>query len=115
VRGSAAKDRLFTIDSAQMAGIRAALAGVVLRGTAAASHIEGLTLAGKTGTAQNSQDKLHDHAWFIGFAPADNPKIVVAVMIEFGGQGARSAHIASSIIQHYLKATPKQLLNTEGH
>jgi penicillin-binding protein 2 len=115
VRGSSEKDRLFTIDSAQMAGIRAALAGVVLRGTAAASHIEGLTLAGKTGTAQNSQDKLHDHAWFIGFAPADNPKIVVAVMIEFGGQGARSAHIAASIIQHYLKATPKQLLNTEGH
>lgn len=114
VRGSAEKDRLFTIDSAQMSGIRAALAGVVLRGTAAASHIEGLTLAGKTGTAQNSQDKVHDHAWFVGFAPADNPKIVVAVMIEFGGQGARSAHIAASIIQHYLKATPKQLLITEG-
>ena len=114
VRGSAEKERLFTIDSAQMKGIRAALAGVVLRGTAAASHIEGLTLAGKTGTAQNSQDKVHDHAWFVGFAPADNPKIVVAVMIEFGGQGARSAHIAASIIQHYLKATPKQLLNTEG-
>jgi cell division protein FtsI/penicillin-binding protein 2 len=114
VRGSAEKDRLFQIDSAQMAGIRAALAGVVLRGTAAASHIEGLTLAGKTGTAQNSQDHMHDHAWFVGFAPADNPKIVVAVMIEFGGQGARSAHIAASIIQHYLKAAPKQLLNTEG-
>ena len=114
VRGSAEKDRLFTIDSAQMAGIRAALAGVVLRGTAAASHIEGLTLAGKTGTAQNSQDKFHDHAWFIGFAPADNPKVVVDVMIEFGGQGQRSAHIAASIISHYLKATPKQLLITEG-
>jgi penicillin-binding protein 2 len=114
VRGSTEKDRLFEIDSAQMAGIRAALAGVVLRGTAAASRIQGLTLAGKTGTAQNSQDRVHDHAWFVGFAPADNPKIVVAVMIEFGGQGARSAHIAARIIEHYLKATPKQLLNTEG-
>jgi penicillin-binding protein 2 len=114
VHGTTEKERLFTLDSAQMAGIRAALAGVVLRGTAAASHIEGLTLAGKTGTAQNSQDKIHDHAWFVGFAPADNPKIVVAVMIEFGGQGARSAHIAASIIEHYLKATPKQLLSTEG-
>jgi hypothetical protein len=39
---------------------------------------------------------------------------VVAVMIEFGGQGARSAHIAAKIIEHYLKATPKQLLSTEG-
>ncbi|MGH7653516.1 MAG: penicillin-binding protein 2 [Gemmatimonadaceae bacterium] len=114
VHGPADKERLFQIDSSQMAGIRAALAGVVLRGTAAASHIEGLTLAGKTGTAQNSQDKIHDHAWFVGFAPADSPKIVVAVMIEFGGQGARSAHIAAKIIEHYLKATPKQLLSTEG-
>ena len=114
VHGSTEKDRLFTIDSAQMSGIRAALAGVVLRGTAAASHIDGLTLAGKTGTAQNSQDKVHDHAWFVGFAPADNPKIVVAVMIEFGGQGARSAHIAASIIQHYLKATPEQCRSPKG-
>jgi penicillin-binding protein 2 len=117
VRGSAEKDRLFTIDSAQMAGIRAALAGVVLRGTAAASRIEGLTLAGKTGTAQNGLPQEHkpDHAWFVGFAPADDPKIVVAVMIENGGQGARSAHIAANIIAHYLKATPKQLLVTEGY
>ena len=117
VRGSSEKERLFTIDSAQMAGIRAALAGVVLRGTAAASRIEGLMLAGKTGTAQNGRPEEHkpDHAWFIGFAPADNPKVVVATMIENGGWGARSAHIAARIIEHYLKATPKQLLNTEGN
>jgi penicillin-binding protein 2 len=117
VRGSADKDRLFTIDSAQMAGIRAALAGVVLRGTAAASRIEGLTLAGKTGTAQNGRPEEHkaDHAWFVGFAPADNPKVVVAVMIENGGWGARSAHIAAKIIEHYLKAPTKQLLSTEGN
>ena len=117
VRGSSEKERLFDLDSANMAGIRAALAGVVSHGTAAASRIEGLTLAGKTGTAQNGTEKEHnpDHAWFVGFAPADNPKIVVAVMIEFGGHGTRSAHIASKIIEHYLKATPKQLLSTEGY
>ena len=114
VRGSSEKERLFQLDSEQMAGIRAALAGVVSHGTAAASRIEGLTLAGKTGTAQNAADKTRDHAWFVGFAPADNPKIVVAVMLEFGGHGTRSAHIASKIIEHYLKATPKQLLSTEG-
>ena len=114
VRGPSEKERLFELDSTNMAGIRAALAGVVSRGTAAASRIEGLTLAGKTGTAQNAEDKTRDHAWFVGFAPADNPKIVVAVMIEFGGHGTRSAHIASKIIEHYLKATPKQLLSTEG-
>jgi len=117
VRGSSEKERLFELDSANMAGIRAALAGVVLRGTAAASRIEGLMLAGKTGTAQNGRPEEHkaDHAWFVGFAPADNPKVVVAIMLENGGWGARSAHIAAAIIQHYLKATPKQLLNTEGN
>jgi penicillin-binding protein 2 len=116
VRGPSEKERLFELDSANMAGIRAALAGVVSRGTAAASRIEGLTLAGKTGTAQNGRPEEHkpDHAWFVGFAPADNPKIVVAVMLEFGGHGTRSAHIASKIIEHYLKAAPKQLLSTEG-
>jgi penicillin-binding protein 2 len=117
VRGISDKERLFELDSAQMAGIRAALAGVVLRGTAAGARIEGLTLAGKTGTAQNGRPEEHkpDHAWFVGFAPADNPKIVVAMMIENGGWGARSAPIAARIIEHYLKAKPKQLLNTDGN
>ena len=115
VRGNSDKERLFELDSVQMAGIRAALAGVVSRGTAASARIEGLTLAGKTGTAQNTEDKTRDHAWFVGFAPADNPKIVVAVMIEFGGHGPRAARIAAKMIEHYLKAAPKQLLITEGN
>jgi cell division protein FtsI/penicillin-binding protein 2 len=100
-----------------MSGLRAALAGVVSRGTAAGSRIEGLLLAGKTGTAQSGKKvggvELN-HAWFVGYAPADNPKIVVAVMIEFGGHGTRSAHIASKIIEHYLHAAAKQLISTEG-
>ena len=58
--------------------------------------------------------KNGDHAWFVGFAPADDPKIVVAVMIEFGGHGTRSAHIASKIIEHYLKKATRQMISTEG-
>jgi len=46
-------------------------------------------VAGKTGTAENPS-KI-DHAWYVGYAPADNPKIVVAVVVERGGQGANSA------------------------
>jgi penicillin-binding protein 2 len=113
VRGTPERTQLFTLDSMQMAGIRAALAGVVSRGTAAASRIEGLMLAGKTGTAQNGT-RNGDHAWFVGYAPADDPKIVVAVMIEFGGHGTRSAHIASKIIEHYLKKATRQMISTEG-
>ena len=71
-------------------------------------------LAGKTGTAQNAQDPLHHHAWFVGFAPANDPKIVVAVMLEFGGHGTRAARIASKIIEAYLKVAPTELLNTDG-
>ena len=114
VRGATEKVRLFTLDSVQQAGVRAALAGVVARGTAAASKIQGIVLAGKTGTAQNAQDLKNDHAWFVGFAPADQPKVVVAVMLEFGGHGTRAARIASKIIEHYLKAGTTKFIETEG-
>jgi len=116
-QGASEKVRLFQLDSAQMAGLRAALAGVVSRGTAAGSRIEGLFLAGKTGTAQSGKfvnSVELNHAWFVGFAPANDPRIVVAVMLEYGGHGTRSAHIASKIIEHYLKATVKQQISTEG-
>jgi cell division protein FtsI/penicillin-binding protein 2 len=74
-------------------------------------------LAGKTGTAQTGkrvEGVELNHAWFVGFAPADNPTIVVAVMLEFGGHGTRAAHIASAMISHYLKVTPVTAVETEG-
>ena len=115
VRRDPERTPVFSLPPEQMAALRAALAGVVSeRGTAGGSRIEGLIMAGKTGTAQNSQNPDVDHAWFVGFAPADDPKIVVAVMLEFGDHGWRAARVASKIIEHYLKATPAQLLTTEG-
>jgi penicillin-binding protein 2 len=88
-------------------------------GTAAASALSGTTaggvqatLAGKTGTAQNTGGP--DHGWFVGFAPADKPQIVVAVLLEFGLHGSRAAHIASAIISHYLKVTPIAATMDEG-
>ena len=98
-----------TQDSVLLEGLKAVLQG---GGTAAASAIQGLTLAGKTGTAQNPGGV--DHGWFVGFAPADHPKIVVAVLLEFGGHGSRAAHIASAIIGHYLKVGPIQATMDEG-
>ena len=96
-------------DSVLLEGMKAVLeAG----GTAGASAIQGLTLAGKTGTAQNSGGA--DHGWFVGFAPADHPRIVVAVLLEFGLHGSRAAHIASAIIGHYLKVGPIKAVMDEG-
>jgi len=96
-------------DSVLLEGLKAVLeAG----GTAGASAIQGLTLAGKTGTAQNPGG--NDHGWFVGFAPADHPKIVVAVLLEFGLHGSRAAHIASAIIGHFLKVGPIKAVMDEG-
>jgi penicillin-binding protein 2 len=96
-------------DSVLLEGMKAVLEG---GGTAAASAIQGLVLAGKTGTAQNPGGE--DHGWFVGFAPADHPKIVVAVLLEFGLHGSRAAHIASAIIGHYLKVGPITAVMDEG-
>jgi penicillin-binding protein 2 len=57
--------------------------------------------AGKTGTAQNPRGR--DHGWFVGYAPYDNPKIVVAVIVENGGFGSVSAApVASLLMEYYL-------------
>lgn len=96
-------------DAGILEGLKAVLEG---GGTAAGSRIEGLTLAGKTGTAQTTNGE--DHGWFVGFAPADRPKIVVAVLLEFGLHGSRAARIASKIIGHHLKVGPIEARMDEG-
>ncbi len=114
VPGRAERIRLFDLDPKQMAELQRALTDVVGRGTATSSRIEGITVAGKTGTAQNAQDAINDHAWFVGYAPAEDPKIVVAVMLEFGGHGTRAARIATRIMERFLKARVASMPLTEG-
>jgi cell division protein FtsI/penicillin-binding protein 2 len=119
VRIKPERDQIIKLTAQQLDQVRGALIGVVSGGTASASAIKGVQLAGKTGTAQSgtldANGKELDHAWFVGFAPANDAKIVVAVMIEFGGHGTRAAQIASAIIANYLKVTPiSSDLTTEG-
>ena len=74
---------------------------VVETGTAAASKIKGITVCGKTGTAQNPHGK--DHSLFVGFAPRENPKIAIGIMVENGGWGADwAAPIATLMMEKYL-------------
>jgi penicillin-binding protein 2 len=113
------RKQIFTLDAAQMAGVRAALANVVETGTAQRAKMTGVVLAGKTGTAQSGKygpnGKELNYAWFVGFAPADDPKIVVAIMLEFVPfQGATTATLASKIIGAYLHQTPVVALATGG-
>ncbi len=98
------REKLFNITPQQLESLRAALADVVSgRGTAGSAAIQGLTIAGKTGTAQTPPDP--DHAWFVGFAPYDEPKIVVAVFVEFGLHGYTAARIATRVMERYLNTS----------
>jgi len=73
-------------------------------GTARAIRSGQVDIAGKTGTAQNPHGK--DHSWFIAYAPADNPKIAICVLVENAGFGAAvAAPIAQRIILKYLFGT----------
>ncbi len=76
---------------------------VVKSGTGRSAAISGITVAGKTGTAEAEGSK--DHSWFVGFAPAENPKIAVAVILENdgGAGGTTAAPIARNVISKYLK------------
>lgn len=73
-------------------------------GTAYYIKVEGQQYCAKTGTAQNPHGKYH--SWFVAFAPKDNPKIAVAVVVENAGYGATWAGpIAATIMEKYLNDT----------
>ena len=77
---------------------------VVDYGTAVGSKIPGIVMCGKTGTAEVKGK--NDNSVFVAFAPRDNPKIAIAVVVENSGQGARwAAPIASFIVEQYLRGT----------
>lgn len=78
---------------------------LVVNGHGTATHIKlpDIEICGKTGTAQNPHGK--DHAWFVGFAPYENPKIAIAVLVEnIGFGGTHAAPIAKEVIQAYLNS-----------
>jgi penicillin-binding protein 2 len=75
--------------------LRNAMTGVVTEGTGAGARLSAVRIAGKTGTAQSiaksRADRGQDHAWFASFAPADDPEVVVVVLVERGGKGGQVA------------------------
>jgi penicillin-binding protein 2 len=80
------------------------LADVITDGTARVAAIEGIEVCGKTGTAQNPHG--NNHSLFVSFAPRNNPKIVVACIIENAGYGGTyAAPISSLVMEKYLNDT----------
>lgn len=80
--------------------IKSAMESVIISGTGTNAKINGIRVAGKTGTAENSTGI--DHSWFVAFAPYDNPKVAVCVMLENSGSGNKSIPIARDIIKYIL-------------
>jgi penicillin-binding protein 2 len=99
--------RYTLIDSVNFAALVPGMIAVMQRGgTAETSSLAdvGITVAGKTGTVEN--DEGDDHAAFVGFAPADNPRIAVAVYIENAGFGATAAApCAVLVMEKYLRGS----------
>ena len=90
------------VDSSYFTPVREAMEQVVLNGTARQAQIDSISVCGKTGTVENKS--FNDHSVFIAFAPKDNPKIAIAVYVEYGTWGGTwAAPIASVMIEKYLK------------
>ncbi|MCG9794133.1 penicillin-binding protein 2 [Flavobacterium algicola] len=99
-----------TIDKKYFKPVIQGLHDVYNFGTASSLRVEGIEICGKTGTAENfakiggKRVQLKDHSIFVAFAPKDNPKIAIAIMVENGGYGATIAGpIASLMIEKYLR------------
>ena len=100
VEGPPIPARRLEVAESTFAAMRQALIAVVEQGTARGARLASIRLAGKTGTAQNPGGP--DHGWFIGFAPADSPRVVVGGILEFGLHGTAMAPIVARVIEHYL-------------
>lgn len=80
----------------------AMLTGVVEHGTGKAAQVSGVTVAGKTGTAENATG--NDHSWFVGYAPVENPRVAIAVVIENADYG-KATPIAGKVLKVALEQT----------
>jgi penicillin-binding protein 2 len=90
----------------QLGVLRNAMLSVVERGTARASRLADMTIAGKTATSQNPHGP--DHGWFVGFGPVEKPEIVVGAIIEFARHGSSVAPLVARTIARYLGADETQ-------
>lgn len=102
------RGRAMSTDDA--ATLRDMMVNVVENGTGRSAQIDGVSVGGKTGTAEN-QEGAQPHAWFIGFAPADHPTVAVAVLLEHAGVagnevtgGEAAAPIARDVMSAVLES-----------
>ena len=100
VKPSSNRRRSLGMTQKELDGLRRALIAVVERGTASANRRADLAVAGKTGTAQNPHGD--DHGWFIGFAPAEKPELIVGWIMEFAKHGTTVAPYVVQTLRRYI-------------
>jgi peptidoglycan glycosyltransferase len=94
------------VSQATANSVRQMMIDAVARGVSSNAKINGVEVAGKTGTAQNGKDEPYT-LWFTGFAPADNPRVAIAVVVEDGGglgQAGRGNTLAAPIAKKVIEA-----------
>lgn len=85
--------------------LRSMMALAVEEGFGRQAAIPGVRVAGKTGTAQSTPG-MPDHSWFIGIAPVEQPRVAIAVIVEYGGWGAlEAAPVARQVLERALRIT----------
>jgi peptidoglycan glycosyltransferase len=98
------QSRVMSADTARQVGLM--MANVVKEGTGTAAALQGIDVAGKTGTAEKNVQQRINQPWFIAFAPVNNPRVAVAATVEnvqggFGGTVA--APIAKQVMEELLR------------
>jgi len=117
--------RVVELDQTDLSLVKLGMKGVIMEkeGTGYKYRIDGIDMAGKTGTAQvdratgrgADQQKVwyfnRDHAWFAGYAPADSPEIAIVVLVEHGGGGGKNAvPVAMKVVQTWNELKQKRLV-----
>lgn len=95
------------ISAFNLAQVRRGMREVVTRGTGRAANLPNVTVAGKTGSAEDANNAL-PHSWWVCYAPAENPRIAIAVMIENSGHGSENAlPVAKAVLEAAFPLPPK--------
>jgi len=94
--------------------VKDSMKGVVNEGsgTAYSSRIQHVSMSGKTGTAQSVGERgknLGDHAWFIAFAPSEDPSIAISVLVEYGGHGSSAAAPVAKVVTETMFKEKKEI------
>jgi penicillin-binding protein 2 len=101
------KPRTWTINQENVERVKDAMLQVVRIGTGGAAQLPGVDVCGKTGSAQTASDAymkahhLDTNAWFVAFAPKDDPQIVVAALYEGAGHGPLAAQLVRDVMKAY--------------